>query len=1360
MESGLPGNSVFAIQQTKDGYLWIGTQDGLVRFDGFHFETFTSGTIPQLKDNVIRALYEDRNAALWIGTNSGGLTRFIQGEFTTYSIKKHHALARINAINEDQWGNLWIGSLTRGLTCLNLSNGQFTTYTTNDGLPGNQVRSIYKDGNGSLWATTSAGIVKLVKPGVFRVYAPPERLPYFKTACLYKEDTKELWIGTGERSLFRLKNGAFTPYGTGPGILHPTITCLYKDKKKNLWIGTDGGGLTRMSNGVMSTLAGNDGLADGFVYSIYEDREGSLWVGTLDGGLHQLSDSKFTTTTSREGLAHDFIQCIHEGRSGDLWIGTKGGLNRLKRETKGVSAANQVLTNELTASTGLLHNSVISLWEDQAGYLWIGTWGGLHRYKPGTLTSFTKRDGLSDNRITCIMGDRQGNTWVGTEYGLNRYNPGSRQFTSFTREDGLAGNSIKFIFAETRGNLLIGTDAGLNRIKNGAITTYTAGTGGKKSLFHCVYEDKRGTLWFGSNSGLVCWQENETGWSAYTYNVQSGLIENYVYSILEDENGYLWLAGRNGISRVKKSRLEEFSLGKIPRVQPEWYNEKDGMKSRWCTGAACKTPDGRFWFGTSVGVTMIDPHHIKTNPISPSLVIEKIIIDGDTIIIKSFSGGPGGRFYKKASLVAEGKLELAPGKKRLEFHYAAVSFINPEKIRFKLMLEGYDSDWLDMGNVRSATYTGLSPGNYTLKVTAGSSDGVWNEKGAFFSFYMRPFFYQTAWFYVSVIFFVLLAGFSLYRYRVRQLRNRHKELGRQVEIRTGELKERNAELEEARQRIQHTKELIEAKNRQLQEQSEKLKELDKAKSRFFANISHEFRTPLTLIKGPLEQILAENPEQNLETRVNLMLRNSNRLLNLVNQLLDLAKFDSGKMKLQAARQNIVPFVKNIVMCFESLALQNKLDLTFEAEAVEICVYFDPEKIERILTNLLSNAFNYTPAGGKIRVSVREVIGTLHPCGCVEILVRDTGIGIPAERLPHIFDRFYRVETSHEYQQRGTGIGLALVRELIELHHGEIEVHSSCRPDHTRGTEFILRLPMGKAYLQPGEIVNEAVDIKTAREASGPPAKTFADLENDAQIAKESEPGPRTTGGAEKDTILVVEDNADVRAYIRGALEPQFNIEEAANGKEGIDRAGDIIPDLVISDIMMPELDGYEMCARLKKDIKTSHIPVILLTAKASENSIVRGLETGADDYITKPFNANLLVIRVKNLVRLRRQLQRKIQDEMMLQPGEISVSSIDTEFIKEIQASIEENLSGPEFSVEQLAKRLYMSKSSLYKKVEALTGESPQLFIRSYRLKRAAQLLKAKAGNVTEVAFEVGFSSTSYFAKCFKEKFHRLPSDY
>jgi signal transduction histidine kinase/ligand-binding sensor domain-containing protein/DNA-binding response OmpR family regulator len=1361
MEAGLPGNSVYAVCQTPDGYLWLGTPDGLVRFDGIDFLWYSREKFPSVKITEARALYVDRDGTLWIGATFEGLIRYKAGEFTTYSIATRKSLDKIRAIEEDPGGNLWIGSITGGLT--RMSQGEFTTYTTTEGLPDNEVRAIYKDSKGCLWITTKAGIVKMSEPGHFQAVVMPGDFPYL-TVCLYNADLDEFWVGTGENYLHRVKNGRSEVF---EGILHPTVNCLYEDSSKNLWIGTDGGGLVRINKlGVSSMLAGGDMLTSGAVYAIFEDREGSLWVGTLDGGLLRFGDSKFTTTTRREGLAHDYIQCVYEDRAGDMWIGTKEGLNRLK---------NGKVVTVLTTREGLLDKTVTCFYEDPAGNLWIGTWGGLHRYRDRKMATFTTKDGLSDNRIKCIQGDRQGKTWIGTEKGLNRYDPASRTFTVYTTEQGLSHDIIEFIYEDSRGKLWIGTDGGLDCLEGGVIS---AKPQMEKKIFHNAYEDREGVLWLGTESGLIRIKEKETAPMVFTYTIQDGLIENYVYSIIEDDSENLWLGGRNGISRVSKKELEELvsaagvADGKIPRLQPVWYNVKDGMKSSWCTGTAIKTRDHRLWFPTSVGITSIDPQHIKTNLLAPAVMIERLAVDGEHIDLYSMAKG-------------KNPLKLGPGISRLEFYYAGVSLIEPKAIRYKIRLADYDRDWIDMGDIRHTTYTNLAPGAYTFSVIAANPDGVWNRDGAAFSFYIRPYFHQTPWFYLVTVLFIILGIYFLYRLKFRRLKARQAELRRLVALRTRDLQERNLELEKTRQTLEHSKELIEAKNLQLEsqtvqlkEQSEKLKEMDRVKSRFFTNISHEFRTPLTLIMGPLEQMLSISREPKEKKNLNLMLRNSQRLLGLINQLLELSKLESGKAKLQASRRNVIPLLKGITANFEPLANTRELDLSFHAAEDDITLYVDAGKLEEVISNLLINAVKFTPAGGKITVEAGRDTGKdeAFPSGNLQISVRDTGTGISREQLTHIFDRFYQAESTYENQGQGTGVGLALVKELVQLHHGKIDVYSH----EGKGTEFIISLPMGEGHLQPGEII-EPVDRVVPGEAKehaagmkpGVPAgidlqaAELADLaqldetvdEAGAEIAAVAAPenGPLPPG---KEIILVVEDNPEVRGYIRGELEPGYTVIEAADGPGGIAKAMEIIPDLVISDIMMPGCDGYELCRTLKKDIKTSHIPIILLTAKASEENIVQGLETGADDYITKPFNARILAARIRNLIELRRQMQLNIHREMTLRPVEIAVSGIDKEFLKELKEVINQNLADSEFNVEGLARKLYMDRSTVYRKVLALTGEVPTEFIKSCRLKRAAELLKGNFGTVLEVALEVGFSSANYFTKCFKQKFHCLPSTY
>jgi len=581
------------------------------------------------------------------------------------------------------------------------------------------------------------------------------------------------------------------------------------------------------------------------------------------------------------------------------------------------------------------------------------------------------------------------------------------------------------------------------------------------------------------------------------------------------------------------------------------------------------------------------------------------------------------------------------------------------------------------------------------------------------------------------------------------------------------------ELKRSKEELKKRSKEIEEKNRKLEEQSEKLKEMDKIKSRFFANISHEFRTPLTLILGPLEQIIAacaDNDEEK-KRKLTLMHRNAERLLRLINQLLELSKLDSGKMKLQARKTNIISFVKGVVASFQPPARQKELELVFLTEhendhkaiLENMNIYIDPLKMEDVMANILVNAIKFTPPGGKIEVIVKGNPGTeAHfPAGWVEISVCDTGPGIPLEQLNHIFNRFYQADITDEYQQEGSGIGLILAKELVELHHGTIEARSRVG----EGSAFIIRLPLGRAHLAPGEIVEPGVTVNMNAAASpGSRSREIAGFEMEkTEINNKYKSEPLLEPGIQSDEtniILVVEDSPDMRGYIRKALEPGYTVMTASDGREGIQKAQEIIPDLIISDIMMPEVDGLELCRQLKNDVKTCHIPIVLLTAKAAEENIIQGLETGADDYITKPFNTKLLIARIKNLIDIRRQLQNNINREMTLRPVKTSVSKIDGKFLRDLQIVIKSNISDPEFNVEELCKKLNMGNTTLYRKILALCGQTPTEFIRSCRLKRALQLLKSGYGSVTEVAFEVGFSSRAYFTKCFREKFQQLPSDF
>ncbi len=783
-ERGYEQNQIYTIVQSRDGYLWLGTVDGLVRFDGTRFKVYNRNNTEQLKGNAVRALCESRDGSLWIGTSDGGVSRLKNGEFTTYGDETLQGF--VSSIIEDREGAIWIGSRHHGLT--RFKNRRFTTYKAGDGLPSSEIYILREDKTGNLWIGTSGGLTKRTPDGRFITFNRKAGLEcdYIHTLC--PKQNGEIWIGT-ENGLYRMKDRTFTHYGLKEGLPNPKVMCLYEDEDRNLWGGTDGGGLFRINEGRITTLSTGDGMACGYVYDICEDRERNIWIGTLEGGVHRLRDTKFTAYTIKEGLSHNNVNCIVEDRNGDFWIGTDGGLNRL---------GNGKLYLELSTGKGLLSNHVTSIFEDRTGGLWIGTSDGLHRFKDGNLDTFTSRDGLSHNHVSALVGGKQDDIRVGTLNGLNRLRDG--KFSIIAKKEDLVNNTIRTIYEDREGSLWIGPGAGvLYRQKDGKVTRYTPENGWIDSYVESFHEDKEGVLFIGTRGGL---SRLENG-KFTNCTTQDGLIDNRINYILEDNMGHLWLAGRTGISRVGKKELADFALGKIDKIHPVFYNEEDGMKTQWCNNSGVKSRDGKLWFATSMGVVMIDPANIKTNTIPPPVIIEGLKVDGENVDVR----GTGTRVGKL--------LVLPPGSERLEFSFTGLSFVKPRKVKFKLKLEGYDTDWLDNGNARTTTYTRLSPGEYTLKVIACNGDGVWNEEGASFSFYMEPYFWQTTWFYILVFVFAAFAVITGYRIRVRQLKANEKKLSALVEIKTEALNERTLQLEKAHARLQTSKAVIEEKNRNM-----------------------------------------------------------------------------------------------------------------------------------------------------------------------------------------------------------------------------------------------------------------------------------------------------------------------------------------------------------------------------------------------------------------------------------------------------------------------------------------------------------------------------------------------------------------
>ena len=732
-ENGLPQNTVQAITQTRDGYIWVGTQDGLARFDGVKFTIFGKENTPQFKSNDIGFLYEDRQANLWIAT-SFGLIRRQNDQFTTFTMSEGLPDNNIGPIAEDGAGNLWIAT-SAGLVVYR--DGYFRTLTTSDGLSANVIQDVAAADDGSLLVLTSAGL-QLLKDGKLTEWASPQEIRNTSITSLAAGADGRWWVGTAE-GLIEIQHGEVTPRSSNEGLKNVRVNCLRVDREGDLWIGTSGG-LLRLRGDRLETLMTSDGLSSNLVLSVFEDREGSVWVGTEAGGLNILKNKKFTTLTAKDGLSSDLVKAIYQDPSGAVWIGTNGG---------GLTCLKNGRTSTFTTRDGLASDIVLSLAGDDTGDLWIGTPDGLNLYKNGKFKTFTFADGLSNDLVRSVYFDRNGNLWVGTRAGLNRFH--DNQFEVFTTKDGLANDFIGTLYQDSKGNLWIGTLGGLSRFADGKFTTFSTSDGLSSNIVTSLTEDAAGDLWIGTNGGGL---NRLRGDRFVSFTRRDGLPDDVIYRVLEDGTDHLWCASNKGIFRLDKKELNAFADKQVNTLNPALYGTADGMLTRECSGgghpAGWKMSDGKLWFATIKGVAAVDPDHLALNSLPPPIVIEQVRIDDQ-------------------AAPTQASIKVAAGSTRFDFYYTAPSFIAPENVRFRYKLEGFDRDWVDGGNRRVAYYTNLRPGTYKFRVMAANNDGVWNQQGATIEFYLQPRFYQTYWFYALLALALGAIAWQLYRLRLRRM---------------------------------------------------------------------------------------------------------------------------------------------------------------------------------------------------------------------------------------------------------------------------------------------------------------------------------------------------------------------------------------------------------------------------------------------------------------------------------------------------------------------------------------------------------------------------------------------------------------
>ncbi|WP_282122150.1 hybrid sensor histidine kinase/response regulator transcription factor [Algibacter mikhailovii] len=1368
--NGLSQSDVNAIYQDDDGFMWFGTHDGLNRYDGYNFTVFKPNADDKnsISSNLIWKIIGDENGNLWIGTTGGGLNYFDKKTETFKTFKKNksnkYSLQSnyITLLYKDSKRRLWIGS-NRGLDMIDLKKSidsleveHFNIFTNNISPSRNNstVNVLFEDKMKQLWKGDYYGLSKLsINKNGDQYFKPIDtsiNFPGVNIRCIAQDGFNNLIIGTSN-ALYR-----FSPEKESDNtqLIRKGAFTTLSIRNNQIWAGTLGG-LIEFDNSSATELPRlvsiykydpvnpYHSLSKDAVKSLFIDKTGIVWVGTNGGGVNKFDPQRkqfrhINKSLDPNSLSHDKVRTILEDSQKNLWVGTEGGgLNML-------SVTNRK-TNKFIKFDKV--NNVFALEEihlKNASKLFIGVESSPGLYELDLTDNKPKANQdikpITEvrNSVFSILQDRDKNVWVGTyRDGVYRWLINNEK-TDFKKDAlihypdnkfSLPSNIIRDIFQDSNGNIWFATGRGLCRLKPDQIhvekpkfNVFQTNPNNKTSISHnyvlTIAESKSGVIWVGTlGGGLNKVIENlETNTIEFKrYSEENGLPNNVIKDILEDDQGNLWLSTNKGLSRFNP-KAESFQN----------YDVNDGLQNNeFSELTAFKKQDGEMLFGGVNGFNAFYPNEITNNEVIPVTILTNFSIFNKPVKIGDQFNG---RVILDKSINTINEIDLKYDENSFSFEFAALHYSAPQKNNYAYTLKGFNNDWIyTTSENRIATYTNLAPGYYTLKVKSSNNDNIWNEKPVEINIKISPPFWRTnlAYLFYLALAIVLLLAFR--RFTIIRSARKH-----QLEL-------------------EHV-------------EKDKHEEIQRLKLEFFTNISHEFRTPLTLIKGPLDYLIKKgetiSPKE-VSDQYGVMRKNTNYLLRLINQLLDFRKMDHGKMNLNLSKSDIVVFLKEVAAPFQFLSRKKNISFEIKASKNRLLTWFDPEAIEKIVNNLLSNAFKFTPDNGSIAINLFDgnnfkkpdtIDLELDQSKYIIIQVRDSGPGIPSHRIQHVFERFYtEIGITNDANIKGAGIGLSFTKNLVELHQGIIKVQS----DPESGTTFYVWLPKNKeAYnKKAGMNFHENIEPKEfiSQEVAESNALSLMDDIVDNNITKSRSKLP---------VLLIIDDNADIRAFIKKGFGENYYIYEAENGEKGLQLAKEFMPNIIITDLMMPIMNGIEFCNELKSTQETSHIPVVMLTAKTSQEKEIEGLKTGADAYIRKPFDLEILELKLSNILRQREELRKKFNREITLQPSEVTVTSSDEKFLKDSIAVVEKHMMNSDFSVSTLMKEMTISRSHLFFKIKELTGLSTTEFIRNIRLKRAVQLLEKGDFSVKETMYMTGFNTASYFSKCFKKQFGVIPSKY